>query len=581
MTQARWFALRIRRGMVASMRQLAWTAIVSAASVMGAACGDEKPAGGVDALPGDAPDVCPLQCSGDGRSVLDCKGNVTSVCTTQQTCAQNACVDACSAALLTKRSIGCDYYATDMDTSEPGYCFAMFVANTWNMPAKIQVEYQGQALDVARFTRLPTGSGAALTYAPYDATTGLAPNEVAVLFLSGAMGAAPDCPVEPAVAAATQSGTRIGDAFHVTTDGPVVAYQINPFGGGSASITGASLLIPTSAWAHEYVLVNAAPQTVGAAASPSLNIIASEDSTVATVTPVAPVSAGSGIPAAPAGQPLAIALARGQHAQLTQMAELTGSVVTSNKPIGVMAGHQCMNVPEGTAFCDHAEQMVPPVTALGHRYAAVMYRSRRPAETSTYWRLVGAVDGTTLTYSTNVGGPTTLNRGQSVTFETGTPFLVNSQDASHPFMLFAYMSSSLKYQNGYGDPDFVLVTPPAQYLKQYVFFTDPTYPETNLVIVRTRGATGQFADVVLDCAGTLSGWSSIDADHEYTRVDLTTGDFQNVGTCSTGRREIHSDEPFGLWVWGWGTAQTFEFTANVSYGYPGGMNVQPINSVIL
>jgi hypothetical protein len=52
-----------------------------------------------------------------------------------------------------------------------------------------------------------------------------------------------------------------------------------------------------------------------------------------------------------------------------------------------------------------------------------------------------------------------------------------------------------------------------------------------------------------------------------------------VGNCSTGRHEITSDAPFGLWVWGWGTPLTSEtFTQNVSYGYPGGMNVAPVNS---
>jgi hypothetical protein len=34
-------------------------------------------------------------------------------------------------------------------------------------------------------------------------------------------------------------------------------------------------------------------------------------------------------------------------------------------------------------------------------------------------------------------------------------------------------------------------------------------------------------------------------------------------------------------VWGWGTPETTSFTANVSYGYPGGMNVQAINPIII
>jgi hypothetical protein len=32
-------------------------------------------------------------------------------------------------------------------------------------------------------------------------------------------------------------------------------------------------------------------------------------------------------------------------------------------------------------------------------------------------------------------------------------------------------------------------------------------------------------------------------------------------------------------VWGWGTPLTTTFTANVSYGYPAGMNVQKVNDL--
>ena len=61
---------------------------------------------------------------------------------------------------------------------------------------------------------------------------------------------------------------------------------------------------------------------------------------------------------------------------------------------------------------------------------------------------------------------------------------------------------------------------------------------------------------------------------------LTTGNFQNVGSCSTGVRQMSSEVPFGLWVWGWGSAASTPQTRNVSYGYPGGMSVQSINTVV-
>jgi len=49
--------------------------------------------------------------------VLDCNGAVVQSCPGASVCdpAGFTCVDACAAAQANNRSIGCDYYATDMD----------------------------------------------------------------------------------------------------------------------------------------------------------------------------------------------------------------------------------------------------------------------------------------------------------------------------------------------------------------------------------------------------------------------------------------------------------------------------------
>lgn len=535
----------------------------------------------IDASPSDAP-VCGVTCSGDQHTVLDCNGNVLAQCSGDQGCdvASGTCINACQAAVNNKQSVGCEYYATFMDLFNQNVCFAAFVANTWNTPAHINVEYLGASLPLASFARIPQGSGPSLTYAPFDPAAGLAPGEVVILFLSGQQGPAPQCPIPSAVPSGPLQfhQTGIGNSFRITSDVPVVSYQINPYGGGNAAVTGASLLLPTSAWDKNYIAVNAGPPEAG---NPSMNIIAYQNGTKVTMVPVSSVSGSSGIPGGPANQPLVFFLDRGQQAQISQPGELTGSVIDADKPIGVMAGHQCLLAPQGVYFCDHAEQMLPPVKALGSEYVGVMHKSRKGEP--GIWRLVGAVDNTTLTWSSNVGGPTTLNQGQSVQFITDVPFVVKSQGADHPFMLFSYMSGSqwsvAPGLDGYGDSDFVISVPPQQYMSSYVFFADPTYPETNLVLVRAKKG-GVFQDVTLDCAGVVTGWQPV-GEYEYTRVDLITGNFQNVGNCSTGRHEIESQGRFGLWVWGWGTPLTSTFTENVSYGYPGGMNVQPINDVVV
>jgi hypothetical protein len=118
-----------------------------------------------------------------------------------------------------------------------------------------------------------------------------------------------------------------------------------------------------------------------------------------------------------------------------------------------------------------------------------------------------------------------------------------------------------------------------------VFFTDPTYSETNLVLVRVKGPSG-FADVTLDCLGVLGGWQPLGAagQYQYTRVDLVRHNFQPQGSCNNGRHEISSKQPFGLTVWGWGSAETGSlgvgfYTQYVSYAYPAGAGVAPINTV--
>jgi hypothetical protein len=526
---------------------------------------------------------CTLRCSPDLHSVVDCNGTVMQ-CAGTDGCDPSTvtCANACQATVDNQQAVGCEYYATDMDQFIADVCFAAFVANTWDTPAHISVDFAGTSLAPGTFARIPSGAGPSLTYTAYDPVGGLPPGEVAILFLAGSPSSKVPCPAPVAMPTGAQifNGSDIGNSFHITTDVPVVAYEINPYGGGSATVTGASLLLSTSVWDLNYVAVTATPFDVE---GPSMNIIAAEDDTLVTLLPTVAIEGGGRLPAGEANVPYVFTLNKGEQAQFTQDADLTGSVVESNKPIGFMAGQPCMLVPEGVKFCDHGEQMVPPVKALGNEYVGVMFRPRVTGDMAI-WHLVGAVGGTELSYSSAVGGPATLDAGQTVDFITDQPFVVKSQDLAHPFMLFTYMSGSewsmLSNTSGYGDPDFVISVPPQQYLSSYVFFADVTYPETNLVIVRAPNASMGFDDVTLDCAGVLTGWQPV-GEYEWTRIDLMRHDFVPQGNCSTGRHEMSSASPFGLWVWGWGSSETTEYTANVSYGYPGGMNVQPINQVVI
>jgi hypothetical protein len=392
----------------------------------------------------------------------------------------------------------------------------------------------------------------------------------------------PACPVPPAVPSEIEVvGTGRGQAFRISTDRPVAAYQMLPYGSGDAALTSATLMLPTSVWDANYVVVNAYTQSaLLPAAKPLWAVVAAEDGTEVTLDPKVAVEGGANVSAGPAGVPITYNLNRGETIQFAQSAELTGSPLAANKPVGVFGGASCFNVPVNANYCDGAHQQIPPVKALGSAYVAVRYKNRTAANEAPPWRLVGAVDGTTLSWQPAKpnGAPDTLSLGQVVEFTDAGPFTVRSQDSEHPFYFAAYMTGGDAYESR-GDPEFVNVVPAEQYLDRYVFFTDPTYSETSLVVVR-RKQDGAFADVDLGCAGTLGGWTAIDDEHEYTRVDLVTGNFQDVGGCSNGRHEISSPNPIGVTVWGWGSEESVDFyTLNVSYAYPAGAAIRPINDV--
>ena len=187
------------------------------------------------------------------------------------------------------------------------------------------------------------------------------------------------------------------------------------------------------------------------------------------------------------------------------------------------------------------------------------------------------MNGTVLTYDPPIpGAPTTLSLGQSVSFETVNPFKIASQDADHPFYVGQIMTGEGVPGNEalmLGDEEFVNILPPAQWLQKYVFFTDPTYPTTNLVLVRVNNGGG-FQDVNVDCIGAVSGWHPVGdgSKYEMTDVDLIRNGAPN-GTCSNGPHTADSKGQFGLMVWG--------LAYFSSYAYPAGGNAASINTVVV
>ncbi|HEY1960145.1 MAG TPA: IgGFc-binding protein [Polyangiaceae bacterium] len=580
----------------------------------------------VEGGPLDVTTDCPdssTYCDPNDPDYLWACGQRVFQCSSLEQCENGQCVNPCLDTLGQNTSNGCEFYMAEMDMTPEasGVCYAIFIVNQWKTgePAKIEVDQGGAPLPIAQFARIPSGTGTSITYGPFDPNVGLPTNQIAVLFLSRDPDGINDpnttdprrlanCPagVTPAIAGdASLHGTGKAKAFHIKTNVPVVAYSMLPYGGGSARVTGASLLLPTNVWGDNYVAMNAydAPTSFTEdRAGPTMMILAQADNTTVTIKPVVDIAPGGGLAGIAAGKSGSYVLSHGEYLQFTQPSALTGSAIQASAPIAVVGGSTLMDVPLDRVRADSGHQMLPPIKALGHEYVAVRYRSRdTQSEEASPYRVVGVAPGTTLTYepSTPPGAPTALFPGQMVEFTTSAPFVVRSQDASHPFYMAQYMTGGEPY-DGAGDPEFVNVLTPEQYLPRYTFFTDPTYPETNLVVVRVADPQLGFPTVTIDCAGTLGGWTNVGTSgkYQFTRVDLSTGNFQGVGQCDNGVHVATASFPgdagsatpqIGLTVWGWGSGATLEadieddprFTRWVSYGYPAGANIAQLNNVVM
>ncbi len=535
-----------------------------------------------------------FKCSADLHSVLDCNDNVVTTCPADQGCGANgACVPACDSAAANQSSIGCEYWAVTPDgwsnipeynagTSD-GSCFAAFVNNTWGAPVSVTLEYNGQTINGGNYAYIPQGSGNAITYQP--APNGqIAAGQMAIVFLAQ-YGTAQSfktlCPTGTQAAITNVDtgvhGTGTGHAIRLATSAPTVVYDIYPYGGAISYITSATLLLPTTVWDTNYIAASTweITNTFGVSRPSGVTLVANQDGTQVTISPTAAITARGTVAGTAKGVPHTYTMNRGEILHFMQTGDLTGSPIQSNNPVGVWGQHYCMSIPTNVGACDPGHQEIPPVKALGNEYVAVRYRQRGAVDESVPWRVVGAVDGTTLTYDPpQAGAPATLSSGQLVVWNGTGPFAVKSQDTQHPFYMAAHMSGGGDTgANGEGDPETVNIVPPQQYLADYIFFTDPTYSETNVVFVRKKNAQNSFDDVTLDCAGTITGWTNIGSGaYQYTRVDLQKG-HAKVGNCDNGRHEAKSTTPFGETVWGW--------DSYVSYAYPAGASVKPINSVVV
>lgn len=450
---------------------------------------------------------------------------------------------ACDPAVLGESYIGCEYFPTVTGNEVDGtFRFAVAVSNASGTTAEVRID--GGALAAPDVFTVEPG-GVAVRELPWVAALKACASE-------GQM----EC-------GALQSWSALarGGAYHLVSTEPVTVYQFNPLDFQRSFqysySNDAALLYPVNALGDAYVAAAWGVWQSPVGAMPGLvAVTATRDGTRVVVAPTAPTAAGDGAPALTPGAPATFTLDRGDVLQLfAASGDLTGTRVTADAPVQVIGGHYCTQIPHGVPACDHLEESMPPIRALGATYLVTA-----PAVPGVIGgkaqivRIVATESGTSVIYDPPVpGAPVSLGAAGSFVelSPTADNFLVT---ASKKVLVVQYMQGQ-GAGGDTGDPSMAVAVPIDQYRTSYLFHAPVNYEIGYASVLAPVDAT-----VTLDGFELYVGWPVGDTGWAVYQETLFGG--------VDGNHVLTGDAPFGVTVYGYG-----DYT---SYWYPGGLDLAPI-----
>ena len=543
-----------------------------------------------------------VECDADGRIE-----ETLEICQQGSQCVDGACVALCGAEGDDKASYqGCEYWAVDLDNADVDVPGGVSPAN-----AQFAVVVSNVNADDVEVVA-------------YESDDGQVEREVLRTVIGGGEVDVLDLPSRALVG----SGKGF-KAYRISASQAVIAYQFNPLNNTETAFSNdASLLIPSNALGDEYFAVTGDGINQPASLFNPEEMIWGAFVTIVGVgeAPVEVTVRASGAIQPPQGAGVQVngrtvtaTLARYEVLAVHSLPDpsnplappregngnLSGTHVTANGPVAVFSGNVAIAVPVRPQLCcaDHLEEQLWPVVSWGQKYVAARSLVRRPADPETdFWRITGSEDGTELTYRPRrpSGAPERLDEGDSVQFEAAENFIV---EATAPIQVAQFLTSSqwvdvggdrsaecrgpgqagdeqCRDQLGYlsacvevelfpgftqgrcmaiSDPALILVPPTEQYRDSYVFLAPNDYNTDFINVIAPEAALVELDGRAID----VNAWQDVgEIDGEAWRV-------ANI-VVADGRHTLESDADIGLLVYG--------YDQDVSYGYPGGLNLEQFDA---
>lgn len=338
---------------------------------------------------------------------------------------------------------------------------------------------------------------------------------------------------------------------HIETDHDVAVFGLS----NRKASTDSYLALPTNVLGTTYRAIGYHPPLTDPSFATQFNIVATEDHTNVVISLTGDTKGGRR-----AGETFAVELNQGDVYTVHggnmpgRRGDLTGSLVTSNKPVAFFVGHSCAQVPQDVTFCDQLLEQSPPIPSWGRQFFIGRFESK------LYYaiRVVASEENTHVFLNNKLVAR--LNAGDYYENNdlTGNSFVTTSK----PVLVAQYATGADRDSiNKIGDPFMMLITPTEQFLKYYRFATP------------IKGNWHHYVNLVVP----FEGISSLRLDGMPVPLQY----FRTIGISrfaiaqfelGFGSHSVSCDMPFGLYSYGFGVgADNYD-----SYGNDGGQLVEAV-----
>ena len=207
----------------------------------------------------------------------------------------------------------------------------------------------------------------------------------------------------------------------------------------------------------------------------SILIVGTENNTMIRLMPNQPVniSMNSAVAHLTSGEEYSFVINRLETFLIGSPEDLSGTKITTDRPVSVFSGHQCADVPWDAYSCDYLVEQIPPTALWGKTY----YVAPLADKVSYTIKILAAYNSTTVNiYCNNTMESHVINEGKFVNRTSGTKeYCAIYSNKQVLVVQFSHGGSEEGIHNsnhhGHGDPMMTIVPATNQYLDNFNFLT--------------------------------------------------------------------------------------------------------------